>query len=88
MLPGIRLIQQMRAEQDQAPPDALLEMAEEADGEPMEGEPAEQFRLGLRKKRSQALLKQMLANSGYGDLARATSISRQALPEEDEENVY
>lgn len=41
------------------------------------------YQLVLRKKRNAAMLKQMLARSGYSDLARMTSIKREALEGED-----
>lgn len=43
----------------------------------------EVYRLMLKRKRLGALLRQMLVEGGYGDLAKATKFSRSHLSEED-----
>lgn len=46
----------------------------------------EMMALQIKKKRHQMMLKEMLANSGYGDLAKMVNIRREKyeLPDEDE----
>lgn len=70
----------MIREQQMAPETELDALQDEA---PLSRGPSEQYRLQLKKMQRVKLLKQILQQNGYGDLARMTRISRYN-PEEDE----
>ncbi len=56
---------------------------------PMEQDPADDITtltLQLKKKRHQMMLKKMLNDAGYGDLAAMTSIGKDHYTVDDEEN--
>lgn len=58
----------------QTAPAELDAAPEAAEYDPAEGPT---FAMGLKKKRRTAMLKQMLANEGYSDLAKMISIKEQ-----------
>ncbi len=50
------------------------DMSSDDDNSPMDGESDHGFTIQLRRKRKAAMLKRMLSQQGYGDLAKAISI--------------
>lgn len=67
---------------DQVPEAELSELADAADRQPASD--TYMLRLGLRKKRQMQLLKQMLAENGYPDLARMSNVRRERIEDDDD----
>lgn len=68
---------------DQAPEREMdhLETANAADRMPASDQ--FMFRLAMKKKRQQQMLKQMLEDAGYSDLARMATIRRENISEDE-----